>query len=73
MYMTPDHPTYPTFARLTGPNDRQVRSLCCHARTQTRFQTTDTTAGAQLVYACNQCGKLYVVRERDVYGRGDGL
>ncbi len=43
---------------------QKVRSTCCGAKIQMRFGTVDTTAGKQFVYSCNQCGFLYVVREK---------
>jgi hypothetical protein len=62
----------PTFANLNGKNDRAVRSRCCDARVQLRLRTSDTTAGTQLVYGCNACSKLYVVRENDEPGADRG-
>jgi hypothetical protein len=57
--------TLPTFANLSSKQDRAVRSTCCNARVQVAYKRIDTTAGEQLVYSCNQCCKLYVVRQRD--------
>jgi hypothetical protein len=47
----------PTYANLTGKNDRAVRSLCCNARCQVAYRSMNTTVGEQLVYACNRCTK----------------
>lgn len=54
----------PTFDAFKA-DDRDIRSECCNARVQEALRRINTTAGEQIVYACNQCSKLYVVRERD--------
>lgn len=59
----------PTFANLTSNKDRDVRSTCCNSRVQVVYRTITTTAGEQLVYACNRCCKIYVLRERDEVGQ----
>lgn len=63
--MNTDPILLPTFANLTSKRDRAVRSLCCNLRVQVAYRSMNTTVGEQLVYQCNGCTKLYVVRECD--------
>lgn len=63
-----DDRSKPTYENINDTKNRAVRSDCCGARVQNRYETMDTTAGHQIVYGCNACSNLYVVREHDEKG-----
>lgn len=53
----------PTYENLTGKNHRQVRSACCGSRVQVVY--SQSYPNPQLVYSCNQCSRVEVVRESE--------
>lgn len=56
----------PTLANIVT-NRRDVRSHCCNSGVQIVYEKWDSIGGHQLVYSCNTCCNLYVVREDEYY------
>lgn len=58
---------HPTFADLSTREGRwNARSTCHAARIHVVLSQEHTKVGRQVVYACNLCDRLYVVREQEL-------
>lgn len=41
---------------------RTFKSLCCNARVQEVLKRISTKGGIQIVYQCNACEKMHVIK-----------